>query len=199
MALGIDLRQLQRAAHEHSLERGFWEEGRSYGDSLALVHLEVSEAHEAYRSDGLATWQTERDESGLERRVPSNLLGKPEGLVFELADVLVRLADVCEYYAVDLSVGAVNAAANVEITSVFSLISTVGEWACAVHWQLDQAFISHLTQEREDVATELGGVVYGVEWLTQRYSLEPRLDAAVVRKMDYNRTGRRYSGRRKHI
>jgi NTP pyrophosphatase (non-canonical NTP hydrolase) len=58
---------------------GFWDDGRTFGDEIAMLHSEVSEALEAFRRRGFEEW--ERDD------------GKPEGVASELADVLIRVID----------------------------------------------------------------------------------------------------------
>lgn len=67
-------------------EKGWWPEDQSPVDripeALALIHSEVSEALEAYRNDAYLTMRLEKD-------------GKPEGFVVELADVLLRVFDLC--------------------------------------------------------------------------------------------------------
>lgn len=62
---------------------------RSFGDLIALIHSEVSEALEAFRESGQV-------------RLVSFVDGKPEGVPIELADVLIRIFDLCEDYEIDL-------------------------------------------------------------------------------------------------
>ena len=60
----------------------------TFGDRIALLHSEASEALEAYRARGLESW----DGPG----------GKPEGVASEFADVFIRLLDDCDLYGIDL-------------------------------------------------------------------------------------------------
>lgn len=67
----------------------------SFGDSMALLHSEVSEAFEAYRNWGTAdaTDYTPRENTPL---------SKPEGVGSEFADILIRLLSSCDQYGIDL-------------------------------------------------------------------------------------------------
>lgn len=60
---------------------GFWDDERTFGDEMALLHSEVSEAVQEFREHGFET-RTRGD-------------GKPEGVAYEFADVFIRLLDDC--------------------------------------------------------------------------------------------------------
>lgn len=82
------------AMHANAVERGWWEGGElptpdEIGAKLALIHSEVSEALEELRS---GRWLASRIEDG-----------KPEGFVVELADVVIRCADLCGRLNLDLA------------------------------------------------------------------------------------------------
>ena len=71
-----------------------------FGESMALLHSEVSEALEAYRNWGLEdATETPPHQDGWTYGVPP---GKPEGVGSELADVLIRLLSSARQYGVDL-------------------------------------------------------------------------------------------------
>jgi len=72
----MSIRLLVEEAHQYALDQGFWGASDNIGEKLALIHSEVSEALEAYRED------------------------KPLGE--ELADVMIRVADLAGWLGIDL-------------------------------------------------------------------------------------------------
>lgn len=69
--------------------RGLALEAAFLGAQCALIASEVSEVLEAYRDNGFKPWHREKD-------------GKPEGVEFEIADVVIRVFDFCGRYGIDL-------------------------------------------------------------------------------------------------
>lgn len=122
----ITIRDLVTRSHDLAKSKG-WYEGQLWPDGLAnvsainvpeklaLIHSEVSEALEAYRSDGLhrrcelcngggqvdAYECAACDGAGFLEAYIVN--GKPEGFVVELADVVIRIADLCGALRLDLA------------------------------------------------------------------------------------------------
>jgi len=89
------LTDLTKVLHEAQVKKGFWEldaEGIGFNldQKLMLIVGEVAEAHEEYRSNNDPDHVYYRDD------------GKPEGFKFELADVFIRLADLCGALGIDL-------------------------------------------------------------------------------------------------
>ena len=84
---------LKFEAHKTAKEKGWWDSKRTFGDQIALMHSELSEALEAYRTNGLLEYEND---------------GKPEGVTTELADVLIRIFDICEEYRLPLGQALLN-------------------------------------------------------------------------------------------
>lgn len=84
------LNSLAKDAHAIALSKGWYgPDGRGIPELIALVHSELSEALECYR-DGMPVQAIEVID------------GKPEGFAVELADTIIRIADMAGYLGLDL-------------------------------------------------------------------------------------------------
>ncbi|MDF1699582.1 MAG: hypothetical protein P1V36_00285 [Planctomycetota bacterium] len=100
--IDVGLANLVGEAHSTAFDKGWWDAQtlpsqsetdydlvlKTVPEKLALIHSEVSEALEAYREGENHTYLDAR--------------GKPEGLPAELADVVIRVADLCGALGIDL-------------------------------------------------------------------------------------------------
>lgn len=79
-------------SYQNALEKGWWEDNRSVGELIALMHSELSEALEEHRN-GHSVEKVYYNE---------NKPNKPEGVAVELADCVIRIFDFCGRYDIDL-------------------------------------------------------------------------------------------------
>lgn len=97
------IKRLQEEIYRNAVDKGFYDPPRSYGEAIALMHSELSEALEEARKnpEELANiyYVTETGRFSASGRGP---LAKPEGFAVELADCVIRILDTCEYLGIDL-------------------------------------------------------------------------------------------------
>lgn len=89
------LAKLLNDAHQTAIDKGWWDMPRTFGDQIALMHSELSEALEDFRAG------EPMDVLRFEPTQPETP-GKPVGIASEFADVLIRIFDTCEQYKIPL-------------------------------------------------------------------------------------------------
>jgi NTP pyrophosphatase (non-canonical NTP hydrolase) len=85
----MNIKELCTQAYNATFSKGFWDNPRTNLECYALIHSEISEAVEEARTNTPAMYV-------------SNETNKPEGQLVELADAVIRIADLCGRHGWDL-------------------------------------------------------------------------------------------------
>lgn len=132
--------------HKNAVDHGWWDEARSPGEIIALIHSEWSEAVEEARKGMPMRYKTALFGLNTLRIVPGDgkyemSLAKPEGAAVEFADGAIRIMDylgwrgfetesdfseMCEYQ-LKLPENVAEAAAYFHQLTSFSLINATGD------------------------------------------------------------------------
>ncbi len=189
----MNVTELQKEAHAIARAKGWWDEERSFGDLIALVHSELSEALEAYREhpNPLPPY----DRTFTLEKLPN---GKPVGVASELADVVIRVADMAEHHRIDVTSYLSGAMKVVQENQRQLQVESFGSWIAELHATTTFAYYAYMRGLNDPGVTikawekleRLTAVLIAqVEVMAAHYGID--LDAAIEAKMQYNR-GREY-------
>lgn len=194
------LREMAAEVEEVNRANGWYDRERQFGDDMALLHSEVSEALEAFRDYGLADATRPQDVPCPDPQcgdstwdhdcmVGTTKPGKPEGVGSELADVLVRWLDTCARLSLDPD----------QIKRPVPALpdeATFGTTCAILHERISRLWYVTVYADGSPatMVDALGRVFGALEAVAERWGVD--LYAEYERKLAYNRTrGYRHGGR----
>ena len=184
----MTIEELCRRSHDIAVSKGWHEQERSLGEVTALFHSEVSEALECYR-DPLHKpgdiWHSDG--------------GKPEGVVIELADLLIRIGDTVEDMKIPVDAKMVNhRVSDLGLGFEGRFFNTIPEQLADIHLSLSLAYQAAMlwhVPEGADTALRLADAMEKTGGLCRFIGGD--LEKAVIEKMEYNAgRSRRHGGKR---
>lgn len=189
---GLTLAEMTAEIRAVNIEKGWRPAGggpgaNTWGDYIALLHSEISEALEAYRDHRL-------NDSTLLRVAGGAVMPKPEGVGSEFADVLIRLLDMMDVFGKPLP--GTTIAEIVEewpAASVEALLvgEGFGGWMAWLHHWADKLWMEPVGGMRWVVGQQ---VLAALGITAQHFGID--LEAEYRRKIAYNRTREwRHGGR----
>lgn len=166
----INLNEFAKEVHENAVKHGWWETKRSFGEVIALIHSELSEALEEYRN-GHAPTETYYSEGG-----------KPEGIPSELADVVIRVLDWCgfkkwEYTGKEYS-AIVKEAQDAFDSGEATKTPSFGKFIADLHEDVSSVY--------RNTAWALNDLIEDVFAMCAIYNID--LESALLEKHEYNKT-----------
>lgn len=180
------INELVKAAHGNAVDKGWWQEERSLGELVALIHSEASEALEDFRNGHEPTdvWYEKKDAStGQVKTLALQPFDdwKPCGIPSELADIVIRVYDLVGKHG-NVDAFASNVRTFFKSNDAHSVVEdeSFGENMGWIHVLISNLLIFRGT------AFNLAEAVYNTYKLAEFSGID--LDAAIAEKMAFNAT-----------
>jgi hypothetical protein len=159
----LDWQEAAEEAHKNAIEKGWWEKNRTWFEARVLIVSELIEALEAWRDGNIAV---------------KFVAGKPEGIIIELADAVIRIFDWCVHDCIPVAKPSVVGSGVKKAADGSEQNRTLSVPEC-----LDAAIEALYG---DDAYRGVNECLSRIERLVK--ILDKNLDAAIVIKMNYNRT-----------
>ncbi|MEW9106792.1 hypothetical protein [Paenibacillus sp.] len=186
------INELVKEAHQNAVNKGWWEEERTYGELIALVHSEVSEALEDYRIPGRKptdVWYEFKCKDGrvLKQSIMASNEHKPCGIPSELADICIRIFDIAGNYEWGQQLEDGVQYVNDQRTSYKWKDASFAGKLSIIHMLISKSMeLLDWENDPEAAAIYLAACISGVQMLCADYGID--LDKAIAEKMAYNAT-----------
>ena len=151
----MEIKDIVQKAHDNAVKHGFWDPPLPFGTAIALIHSELSEALEEERAGNPLVYypcnaggvcEDDRHEEGVtcgsriydpdHPDAPCSARSKkPEGVAVELADAVIRIADLCGHLGIDLDAVIADDGKSADVTVQYyaSLGSGYQTYTAMVH------------------------------------------------------------------
>lgn len=173
----MNLNELAKEAHQIAVEHGWWDPEPTFGELIALMHSELSEALEEYRAGRGMVWHKVEE---IKARYPGErdvklVSHKPEGIAVELADCIIRILDLFGHEGEEIKPVPI-----LRDCTRFKYGEIIGE----CHWMLSKAYENG--RHPAVSAVYLNRCVsYILAWAAEN---NVNIESIIREKMDYNRT-----------
>lgn len=192
----MSLNELAKEAHQIAVEHSWWDKEPTFGELVALMHSELSEALEEYRAGRPNVWYACRESVPSLPCAPTDaydcvMLGqeencayrsdKPEGIAVELADCIIRILDWAGHDGVDLD-RIFCAVKEDRLKWDMDKISHFGDFISGLHNILSMAY----TDEEDNQGIYFCMVIDYIQEALKQSGVD--LYTVMRAKMEYNRT-----------
>lgn len=205
------LKDFVNDVHDNAVQHGFWESKRPIGETIALIHSELSEALEEYRAGRANVWfacnevdtasilvcdpQNESDclNYGKEESCPHRS-PKPEGICIELLDAVIRIFDYLGQVGAtikddvtiqDIASHTDGLIANRTVAS-YTKKEAFPEFIAALHYHLSMAYNNCFFIDKEECANMLFSIACVI--ITYVNAIGEDVEGLLLMKHNFNKT-----------